>query len=280
MSSSRSTTERIVHRFRQGAGREEQVDQLALEEPLEIRVAGDPIAITMRTPGEDHKLAIGFLFSEGMIKGAHDLGTVTHCGRLGEEGFGNTIDCIPASGARLELERSAVAQRGTLTTSACGVCGRLSIEDLVGACAPLSPGPILGAQLVASATSRLSEVQRIFERTGGTHAAVALDDEGRLIAGYEDVGRHNAVDKVVGALVLDGLVAGVPRSRAAVLAVSGRASFEIIQKAARARIPVVASVSAASSLAVDLAERMNVTLATFVRDGRLNVFTHPERISG
>jgi FdhD protein len=186
----------------------------------------------------------------------------------------------------LEVERLDTARRGTLTTAACGVCGRRTVEDLLALCAPLPPGPALPGALVARAAERLREVQRNFERTGGVHAAAALDAGGEVLAAFEDVGRHNAVDKVVGALVLDGTVrsarstGGAASSRPPrLLVVSGRASFEIIQKAAMARIPVVASVSAASSLAIDLAERAGVTLATFVRGGRFNVYTHPERLS-
>lgn len=261
-------------------------DAIAVEEPLEIRVNGEPVAVTMRTPGDDHRLAIGFLFAEGIIRGQDDLGTVTHCGRPGEEGYGNVIDCLAAPGVQLELERLETSRRGTLTTSACGVCGRRTVEDLVSAAGPVEREVRVRRSVLAGSTGLLRDVQRVFEQTGGTHAAAALDEAGQLLAGFEDVGRHNAVDKVVGELVLRGLSArragvgpGIPEiGTPAILVVSGRASFEIVQKAARAEIPVVASVSAASSLAVDLAERVNVTLATFVRGGAFNLCTHPERV--
>ncbi len=261
-------------------------DAIAVEEPLEIRVNGEAVAVTMRTPGDDHRLAIGFLYAEGIIRGSDDLGTVTHCGRPGEEGYGNVIDCLPAPGVNLSLERLESSRRGTLTTSACGVCGRRTVEDLVEAAGEVAEGLRVGRSVLARSTEALRDVQRVFEQTGGTHAAAVLDPEGQLLAGFEDVGRHNAVDKVVGELVLRGLSAaragvgvGVPEmGTPAVLVVSGRASFEIVQKAARAGIPIVASVSAASSLAIDLAERVNVALATFVRGGTFNLCTHAERV--
>ena len=283
----KSLSRRTVLRVRPGGGAPEVFeDVFAVEEPLEIRVSGDPVAITMRTPGDDHRLAVGFLFAEGIIRGAEDLGTVAHCGRPGEEGYGNVIDCAPAPGVLLEVDKVQASRRGTLTTSACGVCGRRSVEDLLHACGPVEAGPVLSRDVVASATEQLEVVQRIFEQTGGTHAAMVLDAGGEPLAGFEDVGRHNAVDKAVGELVLRGLTAGRPGvapkppeiGTPAMLVVSGRASFEIVQKAAMARIPVVVSVSAASSLAVTLADELNVTLATFVRRGTMNVCTHAERL--
>lgn len=283
----RGVARRTVRRFGDaGLGAPEE-DAVAVEEPLEIRVGGDTVAVTMRTPGEDRQLAVGFLFSEGILRSVDDVGSLFHCGRPGEEGYGNVLEVVPAAGVVLEVERVAASRRGTLTTAACGVCGRRTVEDLLTVCAPVPPGPGVSAAVVARATERLRDVQRNFERTGGVHAAAALDEAGAVLAAFEDVGRHNAVDKVVGALVLEGAVrspravGGGPRAPHGprVLAVSGRASFEIVQKAAMARIPVVASVSAASSLAIELAERSGVTLATFVRGGRFNVYTHPARLA-
>jgi len=261
-------------------------DDVAVEEPLEIRIHGDPVATTMRTPGEDRLLALGFLFSEGILRSRDDVSSVAHCGHPGEEGYGNVIEVTPSPGARIELEKVSASRRGTLTTSACGVCGRRSVEDLVAACGTVGFDALrVPAARIAQAPESLRKAQTNFARTGGVHAAAALSLEGELLAAFEDVGRHNAVDKVVGALLLGNRV-GTPFSsppvedarRAVLLMVSGRASFEIIQKAAVARIPLVASVSAASSLAVDLARRTGVTLATFVRDGHFNLFSHPERI--
>jgi FdhD protein len=254
-------------------------DPVAVEEPLEIRIAGEPVAVTMRTPGDDAKLAVGFLYAEGILRSVDDLGTVTHCGRPGEEGYGNVLDVVPASGASFDVDRLLGARRGTLTTAACGVCGRKSIDDLLQLCGTVPEGPRISREVLRTATDRLKDAQVLFTRTGGTHAAAALDAEGRVLEIFEDVGRHNAVDKVVGALVYARAVGRAPQGpRPAVLAVSGRASFEVVQKAAMARIPVIASVSAASTLAVDLAERSGITLCNFVRGGRFNVYAHPERL--
>jgi FdhD protein len=276
----KAVEERRVWRCRDGHLEAEVVDHLAVEEPLEIRVAGEPLAVTMRTPGDDHRLALGFLFAEGILRSAQDVGTVTHCGRPGEEGYGNVIDVIPAAGADLPIEEKVTAsRRGTLTTSACGVCGRRTVEDLFELCGPLPEGPPLPLGIVATAPERLAEAQRIFARTGGVHAAAALAADGEPLAVFEDVGRHNAVDKVVGALLLRGL--GTPElPTPALLVVSGRSSFEIVQKAAMARIPVVASVSAGSSLAASLAETLGMALVTFVRPGgRLQITCGRHRLA-
>jgi FdhD protein len=257
---------------------------VAVEEPLEIRVAGETVAITMRTPGQDHALAAGFLLSEGIIRSVDDLGTISHCGRTDDPGYGNALDVLPAPGVQLGWERVTASRRGTLTSSACGVCGREQIDDLLARIEPLGDGPAVDAALVASAPDRLRSAQRAFERTGGTHAAMVLAADGTVLSVHEDVGRHNAVDKAVGALVLAGQIGAcrTPASgpRPALLVVSGRSSFEMVQKAAMARIPVLASVGAASSLAVDLSEGSGVALATFVRGGSFNLYTHPERIRG
>ncbi len=253
-------------------------DAVAVEEPLEIRVSGDALAVTMRTPGDDVDLALGFLYAEGLIACAGDVGTIAHCGRLGEEGYGNVLEVSPAPGVALAYERLLATRRGTLTTSACGVCGRRTVEDLMASCVRVGDGPVLPPERVAAAVEALREAQGVFARTGGTHAAAAYDASGRRLVAREDVGRHNAVDKVVGALLRRGRIGPGAQAAPVLLAVSGRASFEMVQKAVRARIPVVASVSAPTSLAVDLAARANVTLAGFVRGPRVNVYAHPERI--
>lgn len=271
-------------RYRGGVAAPAVADDVALEEPLEIRVAGEAVAVTMRTPGDDSRLAVGFLFAEGLLRSIDDVGSVSHCGRPDQEGYGNVLDVVPAAGLSLDVERTT---RGTLTTSACGVCGRRSVEDLLSLCGVVPPGPALDAALVASAPERLRSLQTVFSRTGGVHAAAAFDAQGQLLAGYEDVGRHNAVDKVVGALVYAGRVRSVRApgylpvpepERPALLAISGRASFEILQKAAVARIGVVVSVSAASSLAIDVAQQAGIALATFSRGGDFNLHTHPSRV--
>ena len=280
----RGTVERPYRRVTPGSAAPSAADVVAVEEPLEIRLAGDTLAITMRTPGADHALAAGFLLSEGIIRSADDLGTMSHCGRTDQEGYGNALDVLPAPGVQLVWERVASSRRGTLTTAACGVCGREQIDDLLARIEPIGELPPVDAALVASAPERLRAAQQAFERTGGTHAAMILAGDGTVLAVHEDVGRHNAVDKAIGALVLAGAI-GPCRTpsagpRPALLVVSGRSSFEMVQKAAMARIPVLASVGAASSLAVDLADRAAVALATFVRGGSFNLYTHPRRIRG
>jgi len=259
-------------------------DAVAIEEPLEIRIAGDAVAITMRTPGADAQLAAGFLYAEGIIRSMDDLGTLSHCGRVGEDGYGNVLDVIPAPGAHLDLERVQATRRGTLTTAACGVCGRRSVDDLLALVSPLSVVERIPRRLVATSPELLRAAQATFSRTGGTHAAAILAADGSTLAVHEDIGRHNAVDKVVGTLLLAGRL-GNPRSPVAslppaVLVVSGRSSFEMVQKAAMARIPVLASVGAATTLAIDLATRAGVTLAAFVRSGTFNLYSHPERLVG
>ncbi len=245
-------------------------DDLAIEEPLEIRIAGDPVAVTMRTPGDDADLVLGFLLAESVIRSVADVGTIAHCGRPGEEGFGNVIDVAPGPGVVLQFEG---ARRGTLTTASCGICGRRSIEDLRARCRPVERATSLPWSLLARASERLSEAQVAFARTGGLHGAVLLDGTGALLAAAEDVGRHNAVDKVLGAALRAGAL-----SHAALLFVSGRTSFEIVQKAAMGGVPSVAGVSAASSLAGDLADAMGITLAGFVRGEGATVYTHGARL--
>jgi FdhD protein len=255
-------------------------DALAEEEPLEIRLAGETLAITMRTPGDDAALALGFLLAEGVLRTRDDVGAVAHCGRPGDEGYGNVIEVTPGAGARLEFERIEKTRRGTLTTSACGICGRRSIDDLLALAGVVPAGPALDPRVLASATALLKAHQPIFEHTGGVHAAAVLTSDGVVLTAAEDVGRHNAVDKVLGALLRQGRVPAVRGAgEPAILVVSGRASFEIIQKAAMARLAAVACVSAASSLAVDLAARAGLTLAAFVRDGDWALYTHPERVT-
>jgi len=267
--------------------READRDDVAVEEPLEIRVAGDPLAITMRTPGADRELALGFLHAEGVIRALDDVGSVAHCGRPGDEGFGNVIDVLPGAGVVLAPERVAGTRRGTLTTAACGVCGRLTIEDLIARCAPVADDARIEATALARFIRSMRDRQALFARTGGVHAAALfaaaaadaprgeapLPDDAPLFV-REDVGRHNAVDKLVGAL----LFARALPARGRALIVSGRTSFEIVQKAAVAGIPIVASVSAPSSLAIDLAARMNVTLVAFLRGESMSVYSAAERI--
>ena len=251
-------------------------DDVVAEEPLEIRAQGETLAITMRTPGADRELAIGFLLSEGIVASRDDVGSVSHCGRPGQEGYGNVIDVVPGAGISFDIDRLSATRRGTLTTAACGVCGRRSVDDVIARCTPQNVIPSsIAAGMVVRAVEGLRAKQPNFARTGGIHAAALYDDKGNLLAAFEDIGRHNACDKSIGALVLSG---AIPGDKAAVLVVSGRASYEVVQKASAAGIPAIASVSAASSLAVDLARAAGITLCGFVRNGAMTVYSHAERL--
>lgn len=274
--SRRKTAPLPVVRSTRPAAAEE--DLVAVEEPLEIRLAGETVAVIMRTPGEDHLLALGYLFGEGLIARAEDAAAVYHCGRLGDEGYGNSVEVAPASGARIAWDRLDASRRGGVTSSACGVCGRAAVDDLLAGVAPLAGGDPVPAAAVTAAMAALRRHQPTFEATGGTHAAALWDAAGGLIAAHEDVGRHNAVDKVVGALLL--ARARGARPAPAVLAMSGRGGFEIVQKAARAGVPVVACVSAPTTLAVAVARAAGVALCGFVRGDRMNVYAGAERLSG
>jgi FdhD protein len=236
-----------------------EVDAVAVEEPLEIRVDGEPLAVTMRTPGSDEELALGFLHGEGLISSVHAAGPTA-------DFAGNVVEVAGP------LERDPGARR-FYTTSSCGVCGKGALEEIAVMSPTLASGPVVARALVAGLPDRL--VQPTFERTGGLHAAGLFDAEGTLLFSREDVGRHNALDKVIGRALLDGLVplGGL------MLCVSGRLSFELVQKAAVAGAPILVGVSAPSSLAVSLAADRGITLCGFARGDRVNVYTHPERIS-
>ncbi len=235
-------------------------DAVAIEEPLEIRVDGRPLSVTMRTPGHDEELALGFLFGEGLIDGPRAAG-------LTDDFAVNTIE---VAGPLLRDP----GERRFYTTSSCGVCGKGALEEVAVASAPLGPGPIVGRGLLAALPDRLE--QPTFERTGGVHATGLFDLTGRLLVAREDVGRHNAMDKVVGRALLDGLVPLVDK----LLCVSGRLSFELVQKAAVAGAPILVGVGAPSSLAIDLAADRNMTLAGFTRRGHTNVYTGTARVRG
>lgn len=252
-------------------------DSVVVEEPLAIRLQGDTLAVTMRTPGSDRELVLGFLWSEGVLRTPGDVSSLAHCGRTGAEGRENAMEVVLAPGVRPPVdEHGELARRGTLISSACGVCGRRSIDDWLSLFAPLSlpAEPELDVAVIRAAMRLLDTRQPLFRATGGCHAASLIDYDGVALATFEDVGRHNAVDKVVGSRILAG---ALPLART-VLLVSGRASFEIVQKAVAAGIPVVASVSAPSSLAIDLAARAGVTLVGFVRGERLTVYAGVERL--
>ncbi len=244
-------------------------DFLAAEEPLEIRLDGVQVAVTMRTPGHDTELAVGFLVGEGIVRPG-DVAGVTEC--RSEEGDGGVADVRLHPGAAA----SAGWQRNFYATSSCGVCGKASIEAVRVAAGPVPDGPVVDVAVLESLPGRLREAQRVFDRTGGLHAAGLFSAGGDLVTLREDVGRHNAVDKVVGRHALDGDVPLAGR----VLLVSGRASFELVQKAVVAGIPMVAAVSAPSTLAVKLAAESNATLVGFLRPGGFNVYAGRERVAG
>jgi FdhD protein len=255
-----------------------RADLLAAEEPLGIRVGGTALSMTMRTPGDDVELAAGFLVSEGVIRSAGDVAEIklcdgTSCGHGDHDGLGNIADVTLADGVTV----APGARRNFLTTSACGVCGKASIEDIC----VLPHAALAGdtarfdAAMLALLPGRLRAAQRVFSRTGGLHAAGLFGGDGEQIVIREDVGRHNAVDKVVGWALLAGRL---PLS-GCVLLVSGRASFELAQKAVLAGIPLLAAVSAPSSLAVELAAETGLTLVGFLRGASMNVYAGAERIS-
>jgi FdhD protein len=253
----------------------ERPDRLATEEPMEIRAGGpgqEPVdvAVTMRTPGHDFELAAGFLYTEGLIDGRADVASVKYCELPPDEQQYNVVT--------VRLTRPldpAALQRNFYATSSCGICGKASLEQIHVRCRMIEPGLVVTEEVLVGLPDALRAGQRIFEQTGGLHASGLFDSDGSLLALREDVGRHNAVDKLVGrALLADDLPLSVR-----ILMVSGRLSFEIVQKAAVAGIPLVCAVSAPSSLAVDAGRDLGVTLVGFLRGRGFNVYTHPERIA-
>jgi len=275
-----STVRRRVLRSGGGAA-QERTDVLATEEPLEIRVyppdggAAVQVAVTMRTPGHDFELAAGFLFTEGIIRDADAIRSISYCTDPSLDGAQqyNIVNVFPRSGAAFDLAR---ATRHFYATSSCGVCGKASIDAirLDGIASVADDDLAVDSGALGGLVEQLRAAQSLFAKTGGLHAAGLFDAAGRLVAAREDVGRHNAVDKIVGRALLGG---GVPL-RGHVLLVSGRASFEITQKAAAAGIPVLAAVSAASSLACDTADAFGMTLIGFVRGAQFSVYTGAGRI--
>ncbi|BDB60060.1 formate dehydrogenase accessory sulfurtransferase FdhD [Rhodococcus sp. RDE2] len=251
-------------------------DTLAVEEPLEIRIGGESLTITMRTPGHDVDLVHGFLLAEGMIGGREDIAAVRYCDGVDESGANtyNVLDVALAPGVTIP---EGTGRRAFTTTSACGVCGKNSLDEVrTRTRYPLKDAGTtsIGTHTLAELPDTLRRHQQVFESTGGLHAAALFTPDGALLALREDVGRHNAVDKVIGWALTDNRV---PLSHT-VLMVSGRASFELVQKAVMAGIPVLAAVSAPSSLAVDLAAESDLTLVGFLRGETMNVYTVPERI--
>ena len=249
-------------------------DRVAVEEPLEVRVNGASFAVIMRTPGADRDLAAGFLLAEDVIRGTAEIGAIEYCQDADADGRDNTLNVTVTGGAVDRLAARLGERRQVMMTSACGLCGRRTIESLRSRVAGVGGAWTIDADAIAALPDRLRAAQAVFESTGGLHAAGLFDRAGALQIAAEDVGRHNAVDKVVGRTFLEGKH---PLDQS-VLLVSGRASFELVQKALLAGIPVLAAVSAPSSLAIDLAEQANITLCGFLRGPRFNTYSHPERI--
>ncbi|WP_330308677.1 MULTISPECIES: formate dehydrogenase accessory sulfurtransferase FdhD [unclassified Streptomyces] len=277
----RVTERRKVIRIRDGAV-STRPDTLVAEEPLEIRLNGKPLAITMRTPGDDFALAAGFLVSEGVLGEADELQNIVYCAGATVDGS-NTYNIVDVRTAPGVVIPDISLERNVYTTSSCGLCGKASldavrttarwtIDDTLG---DTTPPVRLEPELLAGLPDRLRAAQRVFDRTGGLHAAALFTEEGELVDIREDVGRHNAVDKLVGRALQNGTL---PLSRT-VLLVSGRASFELAQKAVMAGIPVLAAVSAPSSLAVDLAAETGLTLVGFLRGASMNVYAGEHRIA-
>ena len=263
-----------VLRYDQEAGISRRQDELAIEEPLEIRVRGRAVSVTMRTPGHDEELAAGFLLSEGIIRAKTDILRIDPCSRA---------DAAPASAANVlnvQLDPLVPVDMDRLTrhvfaSSSCGICGKATIDADHGQFAAIQrAGPMVEAELLLKLPDLMRQAQSTFARTGGLHAAALFDVTGTPLAVREDVGRHNAVDKVLGHALLGGLL---PLNDH-ILLVSGRTSFEILQKALSAGVAIIAAVSAPSSLAVDFAHTAGQTLVGFLRDRRMNIYTHPHRI--
>ncbi len=273
----RVTERRRVLRIRDGVPGH-RADTLVAEEPLEIRLGGRPLAITMRTPGDDFALATGFLVSEGVLAAAEDVASVVYCAGATADGANtyNVVDVTLSPGVPLP---DISLERNVYTTSSCGLCGKASL-DAVRTASRMPRAdpdrPRLTPALLSALPDRLRAAQTVFERTGGLHAAALFTGEGELIDVREDVGRHNAVDKLVGRALREGQLPLDDR----ILMVSGRASFELAQKAVMAGIPVLAAVSAPSSLAVDLAAESGLTLVGFLRGTSMNVYAGESRFAG
>lgn len=268
----RLTTRRRVTRLR-GDRETERIDTLVVEEPLEIRVNGTPVTVTMRTPGDDFDLAVGFLVGEGVLRAADDVHEIRYCAGATVDGL-NTYNVVDVLAPGVSLPASL--ERNFATTSSCGVCGKASLDAVRTRSSWSIEDDALRIEprVVVSLPDRLREAQRVFESTGGLHAAGLFTAEGDLIVAREDIGRHNAVDKVIG----DAYRQHRLPLRHTVLLVSSRASFELVQKAVMAGIPMLAAVSAPSSLAVELAAESGLTLIGFVRGDSMNVYCGEERV--
>jgi len=257
----------------------ESPDAVVMEEPLQLSLDGSPLSVVMRTPGADVELALGLLYAEGILTSAGDVSVVRISAETGEREEGVEVEADLMESNQVDVHLAVPPrrrpERSMLASSACGVCGAVMIEDLKRGLAPLEVGPSIKGSLLPGLVDKLRAGQGVFDRTGGLHAAGLFSVSGELVCGREDVGRHNAVDKVVGRELLDHALPASER----VLLVSGRAGYEIVQKSITAGIPVLAAVGAPSSLAVALAREFNQTLVGFLRGERFNVYSAPERLS-
>jgi len=250
-------------------------DPVVGEAPMEIRAAGpaqEPVAVavTMRTPGHEAELAIGFLRTEGLLGGPADVAAI----EVADPASAAQPDDSVTVRLTVPFDASAIAERHFVATASCGICGKASIDEVAVRCDAIPPGPVVAASTLLALPDRMRAAQAVFERTGGLHAAALFTPEGGLVALREDVGRHNALDKLVGSQLLADALPLHDR----VLLVSGRVSFEIAQKAAVAGVPLLCAVSAPSDLAVEAAARLSVTVVGFLRGDGFNVYSHPERI--
>jgi FdhD protein len=253
-------------------GVSECLDYLAVEEPLEIRLGGVSLSVTMRTPGDDEELVAGLLFSEGIIAGADDIDVIArYRGPTDDPDDGNVMNVLLKGDTRVARDR---LRRNFIASSSCGLCGKATIEAIRVTLPPIQSDLVISVERLNRLGAAMHDAQSTFEKTGGLHAAGLFDADGRMIVLREDIGRHNAVDKVIGHRVL---ARGVPLDRH-VLMVSGRVSFEIMQKALTARIPVIAAVSAPSSMAVQMALAADMTLIGFARNGGFNLYAGAHRV--
>ncbi len=257
-------TQRDVTRLESGQGRA-LLDDVVVEEPLEIRLGDEPIAVVMRTPGHDMELAVGFLFSEGILRDPDDLLAVEYCSDVTADAAGNVVRVIAPNADRAAAES---ARRDIYASSSCGLCGKTTLDAIRLLAPPLAPAQPVSAALLAGLPDRLMAEQSVFTRTGGLHAAGLFRATGELVLVREDIGRHNACDKILGAMAM--------REQwplqGSILMLSGRASFEMVQKAAMAGIGTVVAVSAPSSLAIDYAREAGMTLVGFLRGSTMNVY--------
>ncbi|HET6247058.1 MAG TPA: formate dehydrogenase accessory sulfurtransferase FdhD [Tepidisphaeraceae bacterium] len=257
-----------IHRYEAGGVPSSAPDELAIEEPLEIRVKNRAVSVTMRTPGNDEELAAGFLLSEGIIRRRDDLLRIEPCPH---DRIGNVVNAILSPTTPVDFDRLT---RHVFASSSCGLCGKATIESVCQRVEPIESEATVDANVLLKFPDRLRQVQATFNRTGGLHGAAIFDAQGQLIVAREDVGRHNAVDKVLGFGLMNNLL---PFDRH-ILMVSGRLSFEIMQKSLAGRIPIVAAVSAPSTLAVEFAKESGQTLAGFIRGRRMNIYAGLQRV--